>query len=491
MQIALLIVCLVASFALAWLLLRGNRTAVEAELVARLESERTAAADKQAIHAAEISKNEAEIERLREKVLVLSTRTAELETRLENESKTVQEKVNILNEARQNLSDAFKSLSADALSQNNQSFLDLAKETLARTQEAAQGDLEKRQQAIVELVAPVRASLEKVDEKIQQIEQARAGAYSELREQVRSLAEGQSRLGSETGKLVTALRAPSVRGRWGEMQLRRVVEMAGMIEYCDFLTQTTVEGEDGRLRPDLVVKLPGGKSIVVDAKTPLAAYLEAIEATDEATRQSCMADHARQVRDHLQALGRKSYFEQFAQTPEFVVLFLPGESFFSAALENEPTLIEFGVERNVILATPTTLIALLRAVAYGWRQESLAENAAEISELGKELYKRIADMAGHWNRLGIGLNGAVRAYNSAAASLESRVLVSARRFEDLKTAPRGAEIVSLKPVERTVRMVFSENGNGDGNERGEKLHKNPDQEILPGLGEAEPGEPEL
>lgn len=457
MQIALLIVCLAAGFALAWLL-RGSKTAAQAELMARLESERAAAADKQQTLATEIAKNDLEIERLREKVLTLSGRTVELETRLEGESKKVRDQLSVLDEARQKLSDAFKSLSADALNQNNRSFLDLAKTALAETQEAARGDLERRQQAIVELVTPVRASLERVDEKIQQIEQTRAGAYSELREQVRGLAEGQLRLGSETGKLVTALRAPSVRGRWGEIQLKRVVELAGMIEYCDFLTQVTIEGEDGRLRPDLLVKLPGGKTIVVDAKTPLAAYLEAIEATDEGTRQARMGDHARQVRDHLIGLGKKSYFDQFPQTPEFVVLFLPGESFYSAALEKDPSLIEFGVGRNVIVATPTTLIAVLRAVAYGWRQESLAANATEISELGKELYKRLGDMAAHWNKLGNSLSHAVREFNSAAGSLERRVLVSARKFEDLKTAPSGAELVSLKPVERTVRVVVEGNG---------------------------------
>jgi DNA recombination protein RmuC len=364
---------------------------------------------------------EAEVRELRDRVLRLRTHEAELETRLE-----------ILGGAEQQLSNAFKALSADALSQNNRAFLDLA--TLA-------------------LVAPVRASLDKVDEKIQQVEKDRAGAYSELREQVRGLAESQSRLGIETGKLATALRAPFVRGRWGEMQLRRVVEMAGMLERCDFLAQPTVDSEDERLRPDLLVNLPAGKCIVVDAKTPLAAYLEAIDAPDEETRKARMADHARQVRDHLQALSRKSYFEQFEQSPEFVVLFLPGESFFSAALENDPSLIEFGAGRNVILATPTTLIALLRAVAYGWRQESLAQNAAEISELGRELYKRVADMAEHWSRLGVSLTRAVHAYNSASGSLESRVLASARKFEQLKTAPAGVEIKTIKPVESAVRQA--------------------------------------
>ena len=349
---------------------------------------------------------------------------------------------------------AFKALSSDALARNNQAFLDLAKAALAETQEAARGDLEMRQQAIVAMVTPVRASLDKVDSKIQELEKARSGAYAALHEQVRSLLETQAQLRAETGKLVTALRTPGVRGHWGEIQLRRVVEMAGMLDHCDFVTQTTVTSEDVRIRPDLLVRLPAGKTIVVDAKTPLDAYLRAIEAGDEHSRKARFADHARQVRAQIAALGRKSYWEQFDHAPEFAVLFLPGECFFSAALESDPSLIEAGVEQNIILATPTTLIALLRAVAYGWRQEKLAQNAAEISTLGKELFKRLSDMGDHWNRMGKSLERAVEAYNAAAGSFESRVMVSARKFAELKTAPLGVEIAELEPVEKSVRAVW-------------------------------------
>jgi len=311
-------------------------------------------------------------------------------------------------------------------------------------------------QALAGVVAPVQASLEKVDAKIHELEKSRAGAYAALHEQVRGLVETQSQLRDETGRLVTALRTPHVRGHWGEIQLRRVVELAGMLEHCDFASQASTATEDGRVRPDLLVRLPAGKIIVVDAKTPLEAYLRALEASDEPKRRAALADHARQVRAHMQSLARKSYWEQFDHAPEFAVMFLPGECFFSAALESDPSLIEFGAAQNIILATPTTLIALLRAVAYGWRQEKLAENAAEISALGKELFQRLSRMGEHWNMLGRNLERAVEAYNSAVGSLESRVMVSARKFADLKTTPLGVEIEPIEPVEKRVRATDAE-----------------------------------
>ena len=351
-------------------------------------------------------------------------------------------------EAQQRSQSSFRALSAEALKDNNRSFLELARATLTQAAEGSKVELEKRQQAIASLVAPVRESLAAVDAKIAELEKTRVGAYESLKAVVGGLDESQKALRAETGNLVRALQSPVVRGRWGEIQLKRVVELAGMVEHCDFFEQQSVDSGDGRLRPDMRVVLPGGTSLVVDSKVPLLAYLEAIQGSDDAVRRGHLVRHSAQVRTHIDQLSRKAYWEQFEATPEFVVLFLPGEGFFSAALEHDPELIAYGAEKRIILASPTTLIALLRAVHQGWRHEALAQNAAEISALGRELHKRLGDFAGHLGKLGISLGSAVEHYNRATGSLESRVLVTARKFEELKAANPDAPLPELTAVER-------------------------------------------
>jgi len=366
--------------------------------------------------------------------------------------KFAEEKVRVLQQAEDQLKQAFSALSLEALERNNRTFLDLAKSSLEKFQEGAKGDLEKRQIAISELLNPMKESLQKLDLGMRQIEKERKGDQESLKVQIQSLFDNEKVLKQETANLVKALRSPLARGRWGEIQLKRVVELAGMLNHCDFFEQQQEISDEGRLRPDLIVRLPGGRQVIVDAKVPLEAYLEAIHAQDENVRLQRFKDHARQVRSHVLMLGRKAYWERFQPTPEFVILFLPAETFFSAALEYDPALIEMGAEQNVILATPTTLIALLRAVAYGWKQENLSRQVEKLHELGQDLYKRLADMGGHFSKMGKSLASAVENYNKGIGSLEARVLVTARKFKELGVGGH-IEIEEVEPIEKIPREL--------------------------------------
>jgi DNA recombination protein RmuC len=467
----------------AWLFLRQRTAAAVAEREAHLQSAHaeeklalsknlaTAEANDSSARArvAELQREcegrEGEMAALRKAAADSEARNAALQMQVSEEREQAAEKLALLDDAQKKLTDAFHALSAQALQNNNAAFIALANETFGKFQEKASGDLAQKEQAIAELLKPVRESLTRVDAQMQEIEKTRAGAYEGLVAQVKSLGETQQQLRGETGRLASVLRSTGARGRWGEIQLRRVVELAGMQDHCDFYEQQSAEGEGGRLRPDMLVKMPGGKTVVVDSKVPFSAYDRAVSANDEATRIAAYREHALAVREHIRALSAKSYWEQFGEAPEFVVMFLPAETFFGAAVEHDPGLIEFSAEKNVMLTTPMTLIALLRAVHYGWRQEKLAENAKQISDLGGELYERLSKLGEHFAKVGKNLGGAVDAYNDATRSLETRVFVTARKFRDLHATTGGKAIEELKPLDQGARSLQAPellpNGSGE------------------------------
>ncbi len=386
---------------------------------------------------------------LRTENSALKERIAELKTALEMERNGLEEKLRLLDEAEKKLSETFKALSADVLEASSKSFLRQAEETFTRYREGAVHELEIRAKAIDAVVAPLKETLDKFEQTLTDMEKSRVGAYSALTEQIQSLADSERELRKEASNLARALRAPSAKGRWGEIQLKRIVELSGMVEYCDFVVQQSTTQEDRMLRPDMIIRLPGGKNVVVDAKVPIQAYLEAIEISDEERRISKLEEHAAKVRGRVKDLSSKRYWENLRPTPEFVVLFLPGENFFSAALEQDPSLIEFGVDKGVIVATPTTMIALLKTIAYGWRQEEMAKNALEISQLGNTLYERLKTMTSHFANLRVGLHKAVEAYNKTVSSFESRVIVAARKFRELGAASRE-DIVALEYIDQAL-----------------------------------------
>lgn len=370
--------------------------------------------------------------------------------RLEEHDRHESERAYLLEQTEARLRESFDSLASETLRSNSEMFLRMAREVLGRDQVMAQSMLKEREQAIAQLIEPLRAALEKTEAQVREMERERRDAFAMLRTQIEGLASSQAQLQRETRNLVTALRRPEVRGRWGELTLRRVVELAGLAEHCDFTEQLHVAGEEGALRPDLVVHMPDSRDLVVDVKTPLDAYLEALEAVSEEGRQLALKRHAQQVETRIRQLASKSYWAQFERSPEFTILFLPGDQFLSAALAERPELLDTALKQSIIIATPSTLIALLKAVAYGWRQSQVAKNAATIRELGQEMYRRLGNFAGHLARLGQRLGGAVEAYNSAVGSLERQVLPQGRRFTELGVTT-DAPLPTLDPIEQLTR----------------------------------------
>jgi len=438
---------------IGWLLASLRRNSVLSALQIEAEGKTRAAESMAAELRAQVAEVQSRLDASEQQARSEANLRVAAETRQTETQANLEAQKRLLEEARVKLADAFQALSAEALKSNNQAFIALARSTFETIQTQAKGDLETREQAIQGLVSPLLETLKRYETQIQEMEKTRQTAYGSLEEQLRTLATVNQQLQKETGTLANTLKGgPAVRGRWGEMTLRRVAELAGMSEHCDFTEQENFESESGRQRPDMIVHLPNGREIAVDAKAPLQAFLDAAAATTEDERRAKLARHAQLVRDRMRELSAKAYWDQFTPAPEIVVLFLPGESFFSAALEQDRTLLEDGMQKHVVIATPTTLIALLRAVAFGWRQEQITRNAQAISELGKDLYDRVRTFLGHFEGVGSSLKRATENYNRAVGSLESRVLPSVRKFKELGAAT-GGDIAELEPVDETSREL--------------------------------------
>lgn len=405
----------------------------------------------------------------------LRARIAIAETERKGQQAVEEERRAALERAEAQLGSTFSDLARQSLQSNSETFLTLAKEHLGRHEQKAQGDLEARKKAIENLLQPVTDALQKTEKQIQQIEKDRHQAYGSIREQLSAMGEAQVALQTETRNLVNALRRPEVRGQWGELTLRRLAELAGMVEYCDFYEQEQTETAEGQRRPDMIIRMPNGRELIVDVKTPLDAYLTAVEAPDEKQRQAALKRHADNVRNRVRELALKSYWAQFDKSPEFVILFIPGDQFLAAAMKEHPSLLEEALHQKVILATPTSLVALLKAVAYGWRQVALEENAKKIQALGEDLHQRLVAFTGHLSKLGRQLGSSVDAYNSAVGSLERSVLPGARKFLEMGVSSRK-EIDELNPIETSPRHLETQPSAAPADDRPRTSHQEPDRD---------------